>query len=450
MNVPVVWPAATVTVPGTLTEGDELERLTMSPLGPAGPVRLNVPVVEIPPTTVLGFIVRDRALAAEIVSVAVCEIEANVALIIAAVWLFTPVVEMANVAEDCPDCRISDDGTLAAEMLLERTTVDPEGPAGPVSVTVPVEGEPPRTDVGLSVREESFAGVMASVAVMETAPKVAVIVAVVGESTPIVETAKAAEVWPAAIVTVVGVDADELLLARDRAVPDGPAGPLRVTVPVDEVPPITVVGLMLRPESPAGFTVNVPLELWPFKDAMTAAWVDASTPMVATVKVAVVCPARTVTLEGKDTAFEAEANATVRPPFPAGASSVTVPVEFLPPTTVLGLKDTLDTSMGLIVRLAVRLTPGVAPILATVTALTLVVVTVNVAVVAPLGTVIEPGTEVASLLLPSVTTRPLGGAGKFNVTVPIDDAPPSTVDGFNVTSMTWMLSNAVTFSEDAI
>ena len=62
------------------------------------------------------------------------------------------------------------------------------------------------------------------------------------------------------------------------------------------------------------------------------------------------------------------------------------------------------------------------------------VVTVKVAVVAFAATVTLAGTCAAAvLLLERVTTAPPAGAGPFNVTVPVEDVPPSTEAGLTLT-----------------
>jgi len=62
--------------------------------------------------------------------------------------------------------------------------------------------------------------------------------------------------------------------------------------------------------------------------------------------------------------------------------------------------------------------------------LTGLVVIVNVAVVAPAGTVTLGGTCAAAvLLLDSVTIAPPDGAGPVNFTVPVDEVPPITEVG---------------------
>ena len=69
---------------------------------------------------------------------------------------------------------------------------------------------------------------------------------------------KVAVVAPAATVTLAGtLAAVVLLLVRMTAAPLDGAGPVKVTVPVDEVPPITDVGLSVTEVSAAAVTVRV-------------------------------------------------------------------------------------------------------------------------------------------------------------------------------------------------
>ena len=61
------------------------------------------------------------------------------------------------------------------------------------------------------------------------------------------------------------------------------------------------------------------------------------------------------------------------------------------------------------------------------------VLIVNVALVAPLGTVTFAGTLATEvLLLDSDTSAPPAGAGPVSVTVPVEGLPPTTLDGFTV------------------
>jgi hypothetical protein len=60
------------------------------------------------------------------------------------------------------------------------------------------------------------------------------------------------------------------------------------------------------------------------------------------------------------------------------------------------------------------------------------VLTVKDAPVAPAGTVTLGGTPAAPLLLESVMIAPPVGDGPVNVTVPVEDVPPITLEGFSV------------------
>jgi len=67
-----------------------------------------------------------------------------------------------------------------------------------------------------------------------------------------------------------------------------------------------------------------------------------------------------------------------------------------------------------------------------VDAATALVLTVNVALVAPAATVTLEGTLAAAvLLLESVTCAPPVGAGPLSVTVPVEEFPPVTLVGFS-------------------
>jgi hypothetical protein len=98
---------------------------------------------------------------------------------------------------------------------------------------------------------------MTSVAVFVVLPRTALIVTFVGALTPVVLIAKVAVVLPAATLTDAGTVAAALPLVSDTAVPPVPAGPLKVTVPVDPVPPVKVVGLKVTEDKAAGVTVRV-------------------------------------------------------------------------------------------------------------------------------------------------------------------------------------------------
>jgi len=71
-----------------------------------------------------------------------------------------------------------------------------------------------------------------------------------------------------------------------------------VTVPVDDVPPGTVVGLRVSETSDAGVIVRAAFSVTPLRLAVITALVCALTPDVFTLKVALVCPAGIVTVPG--------------------------------------------------------------------------------------------------------------------------------------------------------
>jgi hypothetical protein len=170
--------------------------------------------------------------------------------------------------------------------------------------------------------------------------------------------------------------------------------------------------------------------------------VDASTALVLTVNVALVAPAATVTLDGTlAAAVLLLDSATTAPPDGAAPLSVTVPVEdCTPPTTLVGFTESEESvgaggGVGVTVSDADLVTLlKVAEMVTAVDAATALVLTVNVALVAPAATVTLDGTLAAAvLLLESATTAPPDGAAPLSVTVPVEDCtPPTTLVGFTV------------------
>src|SRR5204863_8453120 len=153
-------------------------------------------------------------------------------------------------------------------------------------------------------------------------------------------------VWPAGTVTLNGTVARTvLLLASDTtAFPVG-AADCNVTFPVEETPPVTVLGGSVPGEGAVETTRNsVVLTVVPPEEAVTTTPVVCVTGWVLAVKLTVVCPAGTVTLAGTVTSdvFPLE-SATTSPPLGAGAPSPTVPVAGVPPG-VLPLNITYDSS----------------------------------------------------------------------------------------------------------
>jgi len=165
----------------------------------------------------------------------------------------TTLVLAVNVALVAPAATVTLAGTRATVvLLLESTICAPPVGAGPLKVTVPVEEFPPTTLAGLTVNDVGVGagggtGLTVSDAVLLTPPRVAEIVTVVDALTTLVLTANAALVAPAAIVTLAGVRATTVLLLESAiCAPPVGAGPLNVTVPVDEFPPTTLVGFSVN------------------------------------------------------------------------------------------------------------------------------------------------------------------------------------------------------------
>lgn len=167
--------------------------------------------------------------------------------------------------------------------------------------------------------------------------------------------------------------------------------------------------------------------------------VEISTAAVCTGNVTLVAPAGTVTLSGTLAAPLLLVSATLAPLVGAGPLKRTVPVDDCnPPTTLVGLRVSeaiVGSNTGLTVSVAVFVVlPKVAEIVTLVDAVTALVVTVNVALVAPAATVTLEGVlATAVLLLARETIAPPAGAAPLNVTVPVEDCiPPVTAVGFSV------------------
>jgi hypothetical protein len=321
-------------------------------------VSVTVPVDDVPTGTVVGFNVSDANEATDTVRLVVLVVPYT-AVIVTEVEDATPLVVIVKVALLEPPTMGTLAGTCAAEVLLLcRVTTAPPAGAAPVRVTVPVELFPPTTEDGVRVREESVGALIVSAVDLLT-PYVPVIVAVVLATTGVVVMVKVADRAPAAIVTLRGTcAAGVLLLIKVTTAPTVGAAPLRVTVPVELLPPTTEIGDGVTEDRDAAVTVSVAFVLVP-RVAVTMEVVVEATPNVVTVKVADVLPANTITLAGTlAAAVLLLVRLTETPPVGAAAFSRTVPVELFPPTTLVGFSDTEDTLIaGFTVRVAFALPP---------------------------------------------------------------------------------------------
>jgi len=249
VNVALVAPAATVTLAGTAAADELLERATTAPPLGAAPLSATVPVDCAPPFTVVGLRVTEDSATAPAgltVSKVVTVVPPYEAEMVTGVAAVTALVVTVNVALVAPAAIVTLAGTAAADALLERVTTAPPLGAAPLSVTVPVDGAPPFTVAGLSATEDSataVAGFTVSEAVFVVPPYEAEMVTGVAAVTALVVAVNVALVAPAATVTLAGTAAADALLERATTAPPLGAAPLSVTVPVDDAPPLTLLGL---------------------------------------------------------------------------------------------------------------------------------------------------------------------------------------------------------------
>ena len=127
-----------------------LPTVTLIPAGldvmrsPLRPVAVTVSVTAAP----AGFTV----------SVAIRVTPPKTPVMVTAVVVVTELVLTANVAVVAPAATVTLAGAVAEAWLLERVISAPPVGAAPVSVTVPVEDEPPVTDAGFTLRADRLAG----------------------------------------------------------------------------------------------------------------------------------------------------------------------------------------------------------------------------------------------------------------------------------------------------
>jgi len=174
-------------------------------------------------------------------------------------WVVT-----VNVAVVAPAATVTLAGTVAAAvLLLVRLTTAPPAGAGPFSVIVPAEELPPVTVVGLKVTELGTGVFTVRVALFVAVLYVAEMDAIVVLLTAMLVTVNVAVVAPAATVTLAGTVATAVLVLSATITPPAGAAAFRVTVPVDDVPPVTDLGLKLNELGTGPRTVSVPLAVPP-------------------------------------------------------------------------------------------------------------------------------------------------------------------------------------------
>jgi hypothetical protein len=188
------------------------ERVITYPPTGAGPFKSSVPVVELPPTTLVGAKLKSCTPGAWTVTGAIRVTPLNTADTVTVVLVCTGVVVRVKVAVVAPAATVTVAGTVPAAALDESVTVYPPAGAALERVTVPVEEVPPITDVGAKVIAVSTGAVIANFALADEPYAEAVIVDVVFAETGVVVAVNVPVLDPAAIVMLVGTVAAAVLL----------------------------------------------------------------------------------------------------------------------------------------------------------------------------------------------------------------------------------------------
>jgi hypothetical protein len=163
--VTLVFPPATRTLVGTVAlEFADVNPTIIPPVG-AVPLRVTVPVAEVPPVTDVGETVNVDNDGGVTVSVVVTDAEPMEAVIVALTFVAVGDDVMVNVAEVAPAAIKTVAGVTAFALLEESVTVDPPVGTAPFNVTVPVDELPPTTEAGETARLDGTGGTTVNVAI---------------------------------------------------------------------------------------------------------------------------------------------------------------------------------------------------------------------------------------------------------------------------------------------
>lgn len=234
-----------------------------------------------PPPTVVGLRVSELNVGAVTLRAAVADWPLAEAPMFAVTSAATATVVTLNVAEVAPATTVTVAGTVAAALSEVRATAWPPVGAGPLIVTVATEVVPPATVVGLSDSPDATAGFTVRVAVAVPALIVTDLVAV---AIGVVVTVKFAKLDPATIVIEAGTVTDASLDEVATVRPPVGAGPAMLTTAVEDVPPVTVVGLRVTPVTVGALTVKFAFTELPPTVAVMAPTTFAATGVVVIVK----------------------------------------------------------------------------------------------------------------------------------------------------------------------
>jgi hypothetical protein len=238
------WPAGMNTELGQLTAGLLLESVILAPPVGAGTASMTVPVVEAPPVSVLRAAVTCNTSGACKVSVALTGPHGAtlVAVTEAPMKLISAFTERLMGADVCPAATVTVPRVFP---LATSCTGYPPAGAGLPRVRVPLKV--PLPGIGRAIDASSVSPVTQGGLTWRVAVIVFDDVALMVTDTPVatafVVTLKVADVCPAGIETVGGTLTPPVLADIVTFTPAAPAGPVRVTVPVEEPPPVVDVGL---------------------------------------------------------------------------------------------------------------------------------------------------------------------------------------------------------------
>ena len=321
--------------------------------------------------------------------------------ILTAVTTPTGTVLIANVPDVAPPATLQD-VTAAAVLLLDSAIVIPALGAGPLNVSVPVDGLPPMTAAGLTLTLTAAGAMMVSFA--DAVDPAVVMVTVVSLRTGIVVIVNVPVLAPPATVATVTF-ADASLAAMAIVSPPLGAAALRVMDPAADLLPSTLVGLSLIAVTTGGIMVSVAPAAVP--ETVIFAAVCVATGTVVTVNVPVVLPPETMHVLTV-AAGSLLVSWNVMPVDGAADPSVNVPVEVLPPVTDVGLSVMPAAVGGLIVKSAFTILLG-EPIETVAMVLTGFVTIEKVPVVEPPAIIQAAGVaELLSLMI--ATVQPPAGA----------------------------------------
>jgi hypothetical protein len=161
---------------------------------------------------------------------------------------------------------------------------------------------------------------------------------VVEAATGVVATGNVVVRDPAAIMTEEGTVATAALpFASVTTAPPAGAGPVRVTVAVEDVPPVSEAGAIVNDDRTGGVIVRDAVLATPPKLAVMVAVFAAPTACVVMVNDAVVCPTATLTPEGTWALAESLERVTNSAAVAGAVDMVTCAVAVLPPIRLAGV-----------------------------------------------------------------------------------------------------------------